>query len=339
MRRPVAVPRRRRRDPARRRRARRPSSRSRPARSPRCRSRPESVRGLQLLRDRVGAGRAHADGDRRRRGRAGAARARSRCTRAVERLADRSFHDPEALVTASGPAAPYVDPSGRYARVIVVGRHEYGDEASQALRAAAARDARPRRALPGGRRASTPAARRRRASTTSPARTACSRGSCSARSCSRTSCCCARFRSLVLPLKAVLLNLLSVAAVYGLLVVIFRWGVGADLLGLYRVRPDRGLDPDLPVRDALRALDGLRGLPRHAHARVVGPRARQRARRRARARAHRAHRHRGGADHGRRVLRASSPAASPACRSSASASRSPSSSTRPSCAPDPRARR
>jgi putative drug exporter of the RND superfamily len=42
------------------------------------------------------------------------------------------------------------------------------------------------------------------------------------------------FRSLLLPLKAVVLNLLSVAAVYGLLVVIFRWGVGAHLLGLQR---------------------------------------------------------------------------------------------------------
>ena len=51
------------------------------------------------------------------------------------------------------------------------------------------------------------------------------------------------FRSIVLPLKAVVLNLLSVAAVYGLLVVVFRWGVGADLLGLYRVRAVEGWIP------------------------------------------------------------------------------------------------
>ena len=43
------------------------------------------------------------------------------------------------------------------------------------------------------------------------------------------------FRSLLLPLTAVLLNLLSVLATYGLLVVVFRFGVGADLLGLYRI--------------------------------------------------------------------------------------------------------
>ena len=35
------------------------------------------------------------------------------------------------------------------------------------------------------------------------------------------------FRSVLLPLKAVLLNVLTVAAVYGLLVVIFRWASAA----------------------------------------------------------------------------------------------------------------
>jgi RND superfamily putative drug exporter len=39
------------------------------------------------------------------------------------------------------------------------------------------------------------------------------------------------FRSLLLPLKAILLNLLSIAAAFGLLVVFFKWG-GADILGL-----------------------------------------------------------------------------------------------------------
>jgi uncharacterized membrane protein YdfJ with MMPL/SSD domain len=39
------------------------------------------------------------------------------------------------------------------------------------------------------------------------------------------------FRSLLLPLKAIILNLLSISAAYGLLVVVFKWGVG-DRLGL-----------------------------------------------------------------------------------------------------------
>jgi len=43
------------------------------------------------------------------------------------------------------------------------------------------------------------------------------------------------FRSLVLPLKAVLLNLLSVGAAYGLLVLVFQQGVGNELFGFQQV--------------------------------------------------------------------------------------------------------
>jgi RND superfamily putative drug exporter len=51
------------------------------------------------------------------------------------------------------------------------------------------------------------------------------------------------FRSLLLPLMAVLLDAISVAAAYGLLVVIFRFGIGADVLGLYRVSQIEGWVP------------------------------------------------------------------------------------------------
>ena len=81
-----------------------------------------------------------------------------------------------------------------------------------------------------------------------------------------------------------------------------RLGIGPRLPQL---APDRSLDPDLPVRDDLRDLDGLRGVPALAHARGVGSDARQRARGRLRARAHRAHHHGGRGDHDRRLLRAS----------------------------------
>lgn len=43
------------------------------------------------------------------------------------------------------------------------------------------------------------------------------------------------FRSIVIPAKAILMNLLSVGAAYGILVLVFQKGVGADLLGLTRV--------------------------------------------------------------------------------------------------------
>ncbi len=39
------------------------------------------------------------------------------------------------------------------------------------------------------------------------------------------------FRSIVLPVKAIIMNLLSVGAAYGLMVLVFQEGVGADLLG------------------------------------------------------------------------------------------------------------
>jgi hypothetical protein len=69
------------------------------------------------------------------------------------------------------------------------------------------------------------------------------------------------------------------------------------------VPADRGLDPDLPVRGPVRALDGLRGLPALAHARGVGSHARQQPQRGLRPRAHGPHHHRGGGDHDRRLLR------------------------------------
>ncbi len=51
------------------------------------------------------------------------------------------------------------------------------------------------------------------------------------------------FRSLLLPLKAVLLNLLSVAAAYGMLVVFFRFGLGQTLFGLYQFGQVEGWIP------------------------------------------------------------------------------------------------
>jgi RND superfamily putative drug exporter len=43
------------------------------------------------------------------------------------------------------------------------------------------------------------------------------------------------FRSIVIPIKAITMNLLSVGAAYGLLVLVFQKGVGADLLGFQQV--------------------------------------------------------------------------------------------------------
>jgi RND superfamily putative drug exporter len=51
------------------------------------------------------------------------------------------------------------------------------------------------------------------------------------------------FRSIVIPFQAIALNLLSVAAAYGLLVAVFRFGAGAGLLGLHRSAEIEGWVP------------------------------------------------------------------------------------------------
>jgi RND superfamily putative drug exporter len=200
-----------------------------------------SVHGMELLRNRVGAGVMTPTEIVIDTGVPGGTHAPT-FERAAARLTDAVFHDREAYITASGRNPPYVDSTRRYARVYVVGRHEYGDARSRALvhrirdtYIPAARFPQPMRVLAGG----------------APAQGA----DYLARSYQWFPWLVAgallltylvllrAFRSVLLPLKAVLLNVLSVAAVYGLLVIIFRWGVGAEALGLYKVQQIEGWIP------------------------------------------------------------------------------------------------
>ncbi|MFE7133007.1 MMPL family transporter [Streptomyces sp. NPDC057638] len=52
------------------------------------------------------------------------------------------------------------------------------------------------------------------------------------------------FRSLVIPLKAAVMNVAAVASSFGVVVAIFQWGWGSELLGLGRAGP---IEPFLPV--------------------------------------------------------------------------------------------
>ena len=201
----------------------------------------ESVRGTMLLSNLVGAGAltpteiAIDTGQ-------GAGVRTPELKRALARLTNATFHDREAYLTASGPRAPYVDPTSRYTRVYVVGRHEYGAAQSRQLVQRIRELYIPRARFPAGARVYV--------------------GGAPAQGVDYLSRSYAwfpwlvvaalvltylvllrAFRSVLLPLKAVLLNILSVAAVYGLLVVIFRWGVGADLLGLVKVDQIEGWIP------------------------------------------------------------------------------------------------
>jgi putative drug exporter of the RND superfamily len=52
------------------------------------------------------------------------------------------------------------------------------------------------------------------------------------------------FRSVALPLKAVIMNLLSVGAAYGVMVAVFQWGWGGSVVGIGETGP---IDPWIPV--------------------------------------------------------------------------------------------
>ena len=77
-------------------------------------------------------------------------------------------------------------------------------------------------------------------------------------------------RSLILPLKALAMNSLSILASFGALVWIFQDG---NLSMLFGTRP-LGLRRDHPAGDPVlrpvRPVDGLRGVPAHPHARELG---------------------------------------------------------------------
>ena len=52
------------------------------------------------------------------------------------------------------------------------------------------------------------------------------------------------FRSLLVPLKAVVMNLLSIGAAYGVVVAVFQWGWGGDLIGIGKGGP---IEPFVPM--------------------------------------------------------------------------------------------
>jgi RND superfamily putative drug exporter len=200
-----------------------------------------SSRAIRLLRDGVGPGAITptsvvVDAGARGSARSGATR------NAVARLADELFHDPEVLLVANGSRKPFTDRSGQFARVLVVNRHEYGADQTRSL----VRRLRARL---------VPAAH-------FPPEATVEVGGAPAQGVDFLASTYDRlpwlallvlgavflallraFRSLVLPLQAVLANLLTVTAVYGALVLVFQHGVGAGLLGLHRTGAIEGWVP------------------------------------------------------------------------------------------------
>jgi uncharacterized membrane protein YdfJ with MMPL/SSD domain len=190
---------------------------------------PESVQGFHLLADRNGAGALYptqilVDG-----GVAGGA-SRPAVLAATARLAAELGRDPE--VAGVEPYQP-LDHSGRYRELVVAGRHEYGAPQAQRLVGRLRGTLVPAARFPAGTRALVGGgpAQGRDFLTSAYAHFPWLIGAVLA--CTYLLLVRA-FRSLLLPLKAIVLNVLSVAASYGVLVVVFQWGLGHTLLGLYR---------------------------------------------------------------------------------------------------------
>jgi RND superfamily putative drug exporter len=202
---------------------------------------PQAIRGYDTLKRAVGPGAISpaivvVDA-----GRAGRVRDPA-IQRDIQALILQLHRDPEVADVYYLPGGRFVDSSGRFAQLIVPTRHEYGDEESQDFARRVRESLIPSVPFPRGVQVlegGGPALGidfLDRAYGTFPwlvlgvlllTYLLLMRA----------------FRSLLLPLKAVILNLLSVAASYGLLVVVFRWGVGSDVFGLYRFDQVEGWIP------------------------------------------------------------------------------------------------
>ncbi|TMM34853.1 MAG: MMPL family transporter [Actinobacteria bacterium] len=202
---------------------------------------PQSVRGFDLLKHSIGPGAISPTQVVVDAGRQGGVHAPD-LQAAIGRLAAQIGADHEIASVRVAERPPFVDPSGRYEELIVAGRDEYGSEAAQSfvhrLRGRlvpAARFPTDARVLAGG---GPPQGvdfldRAYRYFPWLVAAVLVLTYVLLMRA----------FRSVLLPLKAVILNLLSVAASYGMLVVVFKWGIGRSVLGLYEIGQVEGWIP------------------------------------------------------------------------------------------------
>jgi RND superfamily putative drug exporter len=191
----------------------------------------ESIRGFEVLRERVGVGAVTPTTIAIDTGSPGLARVAP--TRpAIDRLADDLFRDPEVFVVASGRRTPYTEREGRYSRVLVMGRSEYGDEPTQSFVRRLREQLIPAAGFPDAVAVHVGGAPAQGADFLDRAYDAFP-WLVAVMLVLTYGVLLRAFRSLLVPLKAVALNLLSVAAACGLMVVIFQWGLGAGTLGLY----------------------------------------------------------------------------------------------------------
>jgi putative drug exporter of the RND superfamily len=193
---------------------------------------PQSVRGFDILRAAIGPGAVAPSVVLVDTGRAGGVRAEP-VLAAVRRLTDGLRADPEVAHELWAPTGRFVDPTGRYTQVLALARHDYGQPPAQAFARRLRTETIPQARFPPGVRVLAGGAPPQgvdfldQAYRWFPYLIA-------AVLVLTYLLLLRAFRSVLLPLKAVVLNLLSVGASYGMLVVVFRWGLGHSLLGTYR---------------------------------------------------------------------------------------------------------
>jgi len=201
----------------------------------------ESARALTLVRARLGPGVATPIEVVIDTGRANGATSRAQ-SRARLDLAEAILHDPDVVIVAIGAKSPYVDVTRRYAQVFVVARGDFGSPTTLALVHHLRDDLIPLARFPAG--------------TTIDLGGAPSQGADFLNAVYGSfpviivltlllalGVLTRAFRSLSLALVAVGLDLVSVVAAYGLMVDLFRTGVGTRLLGTYHVGQIEGWVP------------------------------------------------------------------------------------------------
>ncbi len=192
--------------------------------------RSESVRGFDLLRARLGPGVVAPTQIVVDTGSPGAARA-GPDRAAIVRLVDLLATDPEVFAVAYGKRDPYVDPNGRRARVVVVGLHDYGSRETRGFVERIRENIVPAARFPSGTVVVAGGPPPQAVDFVTRSYDAFPWIVLAVLALTFVMLLRA-FRSLLLPLQAVLLNLLSVAAAYGLLSLVVEHGFGAGLLGI-----------------------------------------------------------------------------------------------------------
>jgi RND superfamily putative drug exporter len=159
-------------------------------------------------------------------------------------MAEATLRRPDVEIVAIGKAAPYVSASGRYERVFVITRDQFGSLEDQALVRQLRSVIIPRARFPATSHVYVGGAASQGVDFLNDLYS--NLGWLAAIIFIVTYFVLARaFRSLLLPLVAILLDLLSLAVSYGVLVAVVRFGMGSSWLGTYHVSQIEGWVPVL----------------------------------------------------------------------------------------------